>query len=189
MMLRVLSDAGKIDAVVLNSFSWPASVRLQDATWEGMRSTFDSGALSPIYTMKLALEQMIKQPQGGSYSITCIASMYAHVSPNLAMYRGIGGNAIEYGATKAAIVQASRYAATVGGPHGIRVNSISPGPISRPEAFDGKEWFRDEIVSRTMLGRVGTPAEVANVVAFLSSDMGSYVTGADIPVDAGWRAW
>lgn len=183
---NIIHEQGSIDILVNNSTTWSTKSNFLDATWDGLKESLESNVVSQLYLTKLVFEQMMKQGSGGS--IINIASMYSRVSPDFSMYRGVGGNAIEYGAAKAAIVQSTKYVASLGGQHNIRVNSVSPGPFSRPGAFTGKEWFREELEKRTMLHRIGHPQELMGVIAFLASDLSTYVTGVDIPVDGGWTS-
>jgi 3-oxoacyl-[acyl-carrier protein] reductase len=71
-------------------------------------------------------------------------------------------------------------------PHSIRVNAISPGVIDTPfhEVFSTPEMMRN-FVATIPLGRVGTPAECAKVIAFLASDASSYIVGETIEVNGG----
>ena len=117
--------------------------------------------------------------------------MYGVVSPDFRIYRESGmGNAAHYGATKAALIQMTRYLAVKGGPLNIRVNAISPGPFSRPGTFEnGKEWFREELVNKVPLKRIGENWELKGVIALLASDLGTYITGQNICVDGGWTIW
>ena len=71
-------------------------------------------------------------------------------------------------------------------PHGIRVNAVSPGVIDTPfhEVFSTPEMIRN-FVATIPLGRVGTAAECATVIAFLVSDLASYIVGATIDVNGG----
>jgi NAD(P)-dependent dehydrogenase (short-subunit alcohol dehydrogenase family) len=72
-------------------------------------------------------------------------------------------------------------------PHGIRVNAIGPGSIMTDmlAAVNSDEVARRRILSRTPMGRIGKPEEIASVAAFLASDDASYVTGQTVYVDGG----
>ena len=92
---------------------------------------------------------------------------------------------------KAGIIGMSRQLALEGREHGIRANSISPGLIESDatrEQLKDPEWAAS-MLGKTLLGRLGRPDEVANVALFLASDESSYVTGVDIVVDGGMKAW
>ena len=177
-----------VDVLVNNSYSWPQKVHFQDQTWEDISSTLQNGFVSPLVLSRCVMTEMMQRGSGGS--IINISSMYGHVSPDLRIYGNSGmGNAIEYGASKAAILQATRYLAVLGGPHKIRVNSISPGPFSRPGSLDGKEWFKENLEEKVPLARIGQPHELKGAVILLATDLGSYITGTDIKVDGGWTSW
>lgn len=117
----------------------------------------------------------------GSGSIIACSSMRAVlVEPGLAVYA----------ATKAAIQQMVRGLASEVGPQGVRVNSIAPGvidtPLTRP--LRDKPDVLKAYDEHTILGRWGTADEVGAAVAFLASDAASYITGTNLPIDAGWTA-
>jgi NAD(P)-dependent dehydrogenase (short-subunit alcohol dehydrogenase family) len=93
--------------------------------------------------------------------------------------------------SKAGIIGMTRQLAMEGREYGIRANSISPGLI---ETNQTKEQLKDPewasyMLGKTLLGRLGRAAEVADVALFLASDQSSYVTGIDIVVDGGMKAW
>lgn len=98
---------------------------------------------------------------------------------------------LAHSAAKGGVLSMTRQLAMEGRKHGIRANSVSPGTIETNQTrfiLDDPEWCRIQL-GRAMINRMGQPSEVASVVAFLASGDASYVTGADIAVDGGVRAW
>lgn len=94
-----------------------------------------------------------------------------------------------HSAAKGAVVALSRQLAAEGAPHGIRVNSISPGFIDTPGTSVVTKEQRDWMVSNLqLLPRVGTAEEVAALALYLASDESAFVTGAEIRIDGGWSA-
>ena len=161
---------GRLDALVNNAGiqtvepldGMPAS------TWRAM---FEANVTSAFSCTQAAVRLM---RSGGS--VTHVASIEAA--------RPAPGHA-HYAAAKAALVMHARAAALEYGPAGIRVNSVSPGLIDRPDL--ATEW--PEGVSRWQraapLGRLGTAADVGNACVFLASPMAAWITGHDLTVDGG----
>lgn len=89
-----------------------------------------------------------------------------------------------YAAAKSALVVLARSLAQEEGPHGVRVNVVSPGMIPHPHAAD--DTFDPKHAARIPLGRFGTPEEIAAAVAWLLSDEARYVTGANLEVGGGF---
>jgi NAD(P)-dependent dehydrogenase (short-subunit alcohol dehydrogenase family) len=93
----------------------------------------------------------------------------------------------EYGATKGAIIALTQTAAIEYGAAGIRVNCICPGIIDTPMAMsEAPDMVSKNAGVFTLLGRIGTPDELAAAVHFLVSDDAGYITGQSLLVDGGW---
>jgi NAD(P)-dependent dehydrogenase (short-subunit alcohol dehydrogenase family) len=100
-------------------------------------------------------------------------------------------NIASYNASKGAINQLTRVMALGLAAQGIRVNAVAPGTIATELAQAAvltSAAAKDRIMSRTPLQRLGEPAEIADVVAFLLSDAASYMTGEIVVVDGGRMA-
>ncbi|UXA05384.1 SDR family oxidoreductase [Mycobacterium sp. SMC-2] len=95
-------------------------------------------------------------------------------------------NAAQYTASKGAVVSLTKSLAIEWGPLGIRVNSVAPGLIATPITSDMPIKYLKEYASRTPLGRIGTPEDVAKAIRFLLSDESSYVTGQTLVVNGGF---
>jgi 3alpha(or 20beta)-hydroxysteroid dehydrogenase len=117
---------------------------------------------------------MASAGQGSIINIASIGAM-----------RGFAGE-FAYCTTKWAIRGMSRCAAIELGPSGVRVNVICPGPIDTPMLGSSDE--RHEWAKHVPLGRLGRPADIAGLVAFLSTDESLYLNGAEIVVDGGMIA-
>lgn len=94
---------------------------------------------------------------------------------------------VPYSVSKAGVSQLTKVMALALAPHGIRVNAVGPGSIDTAmlAGIAADADARDRILSRTPLGRVGQPEEIASIVAFLASEDASYITGQTIYADGG----
>ncbi|OEO28157.1 short-chain dehydrogenase [Devosia insulae DS-56] len=129
-----------------------------------------------FYAVQAAANRMKDQGTGGA--IVATSSISALVG---------GAMQTHYTPTKAGVHSLMQSVAIVLGPYGIRCNSVMPGAIATDINKD--DWSdpkkREYLNNRIPLGRFGEPEDVAKVVAFLASDMASYVTGAALLVDGG----
>ena len=94
---------------------------------------------------------------------------------------------LPYTVSKGGVAQLTKVMALALAPYGIRVNAIGPGSIMTDmlNSVNAGSEARDRILSRTPLGRIGDPSEIASIAAFLASDDASYVTGQTIYADGG----
>jgi NAD(P)-dependent dehydrogenase (short-subunit alcohol dehydrogenase family) len=95
-----------------------------------------------------------------------------------------------YCASKAGLLGLTRSACALLGPDGIRVNSVCPGAVDTPLIAPLLEipGVREQLITRTPLGRLAQPGDIASVVRFLLSDEAAYITGASLVVDGGMTA-
>ena len=145
-------------------------------------STLD-GSLTSIYDFIRHSEKHLA-PEA---SIVNVSSMYGMVPPDFDAYKDAAEmtNPPHYGAAKAGVIQLTKYYASLFGKRGIRVNAVSPGPFPNDQVQQNTQFIA-ELEKRTLLGRIGKPAELAGVFTFLMSDASRYITGQNLVVDGGW---
>ncbi len=170
---KVASALGGLDVLINNAGSYPVTPLLQisESEWEAVIA---ANLRSAHLCTQAAARHMLRQERGGA--IVNITSIEAH--------NPAPGHA-HYNAAKAGLLMYTRAAAQELGPHGIRVNSVSPGLIAR----EGLEQAWPEGVSAYLravpLGRWGGPDDVADACLFLASAAARWITGVDLLVDGG----
>jgi NAD(P)-dependent dehydrogenase (short-subunit alcohol dehydrogenase family) len=124
--------------------------------------------------------------EAGGGSIVNIGSVYASVAPDPRLYDHMPGfvKPAAYGASKAGVVQLTRYFARRWGPHGVRVNALSPGGVRAAQDPE----FLSKYCARVPLGRMAEPEDLGGPLVFLASDESRYVTGHELRVDGGFTA-
>lgn len=133
---------------------------------------------------------MVQQAQtalaeSGHGSIILFSSIYGVVGPDMRLYENTQmANPAGYGASKGGLVQLTRFLSTTLAPR-TRVNAISPGGVWRNQPSS----FHKQYVSKTPLQRMAEEEDLKGAVAYLASDLSSYVTGHNLVVDGGWTAW
>jgi NAD(P)-dependent dehydrogenase (short-subunit alcohol dehydrogenase family) len=171
-----VNEFGRIDVLVANAGIVHAAEFL-DLKEEDFDRVLAVNLKGIFLAGQAAARQMVKQGGGGA-----IVNM-SSVNAVLAI-----PNQVPYVVSKGGINQLTKVMALALAPHRIRVNAIGPGTIltdlARTAVLGNKEAER-KILSRTPLGRMGDPDEVANVAVFLASDEASYVTGQTIYPDGG----
>jgi NAD(P)-dependent dehydrogenase (short-subunit alcohol dehydrogenase family) len=180
---RIDADHGRLH-VLHNQVGMPGAGGL-DVSEEDFARAIEVNVKTAFYVAALGYELVKKADRHGS--ITMTASTAALVGSPFSPL---------YSMTKGALTAYTRALALVGGPDGVRVNVICPGPVDTPmlPTFFGRDPGADmgdlmhNFIALIPLQRAATPAEIAGVVAFLASDDAGFVTGATIPVDGGQTA-
>ncbi len=177
---KLISDLGRID-VLVNNAGVIRNGTLEDTTEEAIEYQVRVNILGTINMTKACLPAL-KASKG---SIINVSSTLAKLP--------ILGTSI-YSATKGALEAFNRAMALELGASGVRVNCIAPALVRTEIYFaDGMDEqsfakMLEEYGGRYLLGRVGEPEDVAELAAFLVSERASWMTGAVIPVDSGYRS-
>jgi NAD(P)-dependent dehydrogenase (short-subunit alcohol dehydrogenase family) len=192
LVQRAIDDHGRVDVLINNVGA--VRIRLEgflgtsDAEFEwAMQMNF----FSALRATRAAVTQMMKQ---GGGAIVSVASVNAFFQPD--------GGTIDYGAAKAALINLTKSLSQELGPHGIRINAVSPGPVST-DLWLGKSGVAETVAKATGVdadtarariiasiggfatGKFTTPEEVATLVVMLASERTGNVTGANYVIDGG----
>lgn len=188
---QTLERFGHIDCLVNNAGTLPSAADLTNIALADFDAAIAMHVRSALAGMKYVAPGMIRQGAGSIINIGSIAGIRA----------GIGS--LAYSTAKAALLHLTRCAAVELGEHGVRVNSISPGPIVtgifakasgwEPERADReteaiREAFMTTLPAVQPLRRMGQPDDVAQAALYLASDHSSFLTGHDLVVDGGSAA-
>jgi L-rhamnose 1-dehydrogenase len=166
---------GRVDVLAANAGICPFHTFLE-IPLEAFRQTMEVNLHGAFYVTQAAARQMKEQGHGGA--IIATSSISALVG---------GGMQAHYAPTKAGVHSLMQCCAIALGPYGIRCNSVMPGTIAtdlNAEDLSSPEKLA-YMKGRIPLGRLGQPADIANCVVFLASDMAGYVNGAALLVDGG----
>ena len=172
---RIERDQGPIDVVasVAGVWQYVPFLELRPETW---RNVLDVNLDGSFHVCRLAAAAMAPRRRG---SIVCISS-------NAAGLAWVGGS--HYSASKAGLLGLVKGMALELGPLGIRVNAICPGTVRTPatEADLADAEAERVQVQACPLGRIGTPEDIAEAVAFLADSRASWITGEALFVDGGF---
>ena len=164
-----------VDIVVNNAASFPGAPTVEQDV-ASFESTFDTNVRGAYFLVAALAPGMLRRGHG---SIVNVTSMVA--------FKGVPG-ASAYSASKAALESLTRTWAAEFGPHGVRVNSVAPGPTATEGVV--AEWgdVNDELGRSLPLGRTARAAEIAEAVLFLASPRSSFITGSTLHADGGGAA-
>jgi NAD(P)-dependent dehydrogenase (short-subunit alcohol dehydrogenase family) len=177
---RVLAETGTPSILVNN-----AGIDVPPGGDEGDFSRTLEVNVTGVFNATQVFGQAMCEARSGS--IVNIGSLYASVAPIPAFYEHIEPpftKPAAYGASKAAVVNLTRYFARLWGPYGVRVNALSPGGVRGGQ----DEEFVRKYSERVPLGRMAEPEDLVGALLFLVSDVSAYVTGHELRVDGGFTA-
>jgi meso-butanediol dehydrogenase/(S,S)-butanediol dehydrogenase/diacetyl reductase len=175
----IQSEYGTLHVLVNNAGTSGNTTILEMETseWDRIQDT----NIKSVYLVSKSLGKLMIDQEGAESdrAIVNVASLSGHKA---------GAKIPHYSSSKAAVIHFSKSLALELAPHGVRVNSVSPGFAETPLTEEGlkNQRFEDAIKRNTALGRVGKPEEIAKVITFAASKEASYMTGSDLLVDGGW---
>jgi NAD(P)-dependent dehydrogenase (short-subunit alcohol dehydrogenase family) len=175
---KTVERFGRLDVAVNTAGTEGVPGPITEQTAESYAATFDTNVLGTLLSMKHELRVMLPQKNG---SIVNVSSTYGHTGALGASVYSASKHAVE-GLTKSAALEVAGT--------GVRVNAVAPGPIETAmlNRFTGTAERKAGLASTVSLKRVGKPEEIAQTIAFLSSDKASFITGASYLVDGGKTA-
>ena len=171
-LARIEAEQGLIQVLFNNAGIYRASDSFLDVPPAQFDDVLSVNLKVPYFAAQWVARRLIAEGQGGS--IVTTASLAGQA----------GSTSVEYGASKAAVINMTKSIGRQLGRHDIRVNAIAPGLIDTAMGDQVPAGARKRALGGA-LGRIGQPEEIASVVAFLASDDASFVTCATIDVNGG----
>jgi NAD(P)-dependent dehydrogenase (short-subunit alcohol dehydrogenase family) len=175
LVARTIEEFGALDILVNNAGSLVERLKILELTEERWDEVIDLNLKSAFLCSQAVAASMIERKTGAIVNVSSIAGR-----------NGGALGSIHYSTAKGGLITMTKGFAKELAPYGVRVNAVSPGVIDTPyhERFSTPEAMK-AYVGGIPLGRVGTPEEVASVIAFLASDAASYLSGETIEINGG----
>jgi NAD(P)-dependent dehydrogenase (short-subunit alcohol dehydrogenase family) len=171
---RLVEDRLGVPEVVVNCIGlWHSGDyhALTDADWARV---IGANLTSVFHAARAFLPAMQRRGSGVMINFASTAGEYGSIRP-----------AVHYAAAKGGVIAMSKSLAREVSPDGVRVNVISPGPLATKMLQPGADGTQQSVASRTLFGRLGTPADIAEAVLYLASPGSSWVTGEVLRVNGG----
>ncbi|MFC1563698.1 3-oxoacyl-ACP reductase FabG [candidate division KSB1 bacterium] len=172
MVMKVIEEFGSIDILVNNAgINWDGVIwKMEEEQWDRVIEINLKGYFNYI---RAAAPVFREQKSGKIINVTSINGI-----------RGKFGQS-NYSAAKAGIIGLTKTVAKELGKYGVNVNAVAPGLIETEMIKNAPESVREAALEEITLKRIGTPEEVANVIAFLCCEEARHITGEVIKVDGG----
>jgi NAD(P)-dependent dehydrogenase (short-subunit alcohol dehydrogenase family) len=187
--ITALNDSGKELSILVNNAAFGGASKLPGWSVPFEEQSIETWSralevnLTAIFHLCQGLTPLLKSAKGAS--IVNIASIYGAYGPDWRLYEDTKmSNPAAYSASKGGLIQLTRWLATTIAPE-VRVNAISPGGIFRNQPGN----FIKRYEAKTPLSRMATEEDFKGAIAYLTSDMSTYVTGQNLVVDGGWGTW
>lgn len=183
----IIDKHGRLDIIINNAgvstFERPENRSSQNFDW-----VMDVNLKGTFLCIK-AFINLFDSYKLDSASIINLGSVFGLISPDFRNYTDCNRmNSEVYGATKAGIIQMTKYFAVYLAERGIRVNAVSPGGIYNPGQPQGSDFIIN-YSTRCPMKRMGRDDEISGAILYLSSASASYVTGHNLVIDGGLTAW
>lgn len=185
MMAATIDAYGRVD-ILINNAGISVMGAFLDLTEEQFDRVMQVNLKGPFLASQAVARQMLSQIEDdrGGLASTDTGLSIINIS-SVSALTSSADNSV-YAASKAGLNQLTRTMSLSLAPLGIRVNAVGPGNIlSESDDADDSAQLRDAILSRTPLGRLGDPDEIAGIVAFLASSDAAFITGQCIYADGG----
>lgn len=173
LMSTAADFLGSPDILVNVAGAWQI-IDFTDSDERQWLTMIKANLLTAMATCHAVLPGMLERRNGAIVNFASTAGEYGSIRPSAA-YAGAKGGVIAF--TKSLAREVS--------PRGVRVNAISPGPIDTPALKAASPEQRAIAAARTLIGRLGSPDDIAAGVAYLSSEDSSFVTGTVLQVNGG----
>ncbi len=172
---RTVEEFGSLDVLINNTGINPTYGPLAEADLGAVRKLFDVNVVGALGYVQLALKAWMAEHGGSIVNIASVAGLRS------------SGVIAAYGASKAALIRLTEELAWQLGPK-VRVNAVAPAVVKTKFAEALYSADEEAAAARYPMRRLGDPADVAQLVAFLASDQASWITGETVRVDGGMLA-
>jgi NAD(P)-dependent dehydrogenase (short-subunit alcohol dehydrogenase family) len=165
---------GHVDILINNAGTFPFGPT-DKTTEEEFDRVYSLNVKAPYFLVAELAPVMAKRGKGAIVNVSTMVADY-----------GVSGMSL-YGSSKAAINLLTKSWAAEYGPHGVRVNAVSPGP-TRTEGTEAMGEGVEQLAAQAPAGRPATADEIAEAIVFLATDQSSFIYGAKLAVDGGRTA-